>query len=507
MGKDYSEFQYTKYDEYRALRENTKELRFDFFHNYAFFSEEQKTISIHVDHRYEIDAIAIYLMNYDKELSKRNGKDYEDYKERLKYSRIMAEMLQAENPEIMRSLSARYGDKIYFADRHQPPPTSDVDSYIKKYWPPVNLLGAATLTLNYGEGLLDFLYADFKTPIEDLKQVIKTLPRPEANETDDEDDTEKIRTHTEEHALEYFDYVFSFFWFHKILYKSLYTASCPPIIESALTQPEPLLRYASYLLALQEEYAKIMQFCYDENYYPNVLGRLMPHERYTLYRRLNQMPNTTERKEILRLSYYIPGHKRGMPYSMTREEYAARLSKSQPLLSGEEKKFLKEFHISKEQLYESLLSPAFMSIDYAFSTVEQILELEFTKMLEQNVRFRKCKRCGKYFIMKGNYDTNYCDRVAEGETRTCQQIASQENYKARHADNKAIQIYNKYYKRYAARVKVNQIKEQDFNTWRYQAIRKRDECSDGKITPEEFTEWMEASFSNRKPRKPKEESE
>ena len=39
-------------------------------------------------------------------------------------------------------------------------------------------------------------------------------------------------------------------------------------------------------------------------------------------------------------------------------------------------------------------------------------------MLEKDVRFRKCKRCGKYFIMKGNYDTKYCDRVAEGETRT-----------------------------------------------------------------------------------------
>ena len=108
--------------------------------------------------------------------------------------------------------------------------------------------------------------------------------------------------------------------------------------------------------------------------------------------------------------------------------------------------------------------------------------------------------------MKGNYDTNYCDRVVEGGTQTCQQLAAQENYKARNADNKAIPIYSKYYKRYAARMKVKQIKEEDFNAWRYQAIRKRDECSDGKITPEEFTEWMEASFPNRKPRKPKDET-
>ena len=129
-----------------------------------------------------------------------------------------------------------------------------------------------------------------------------------------------------------------------------------------------------------------------------------------------------------------------------------------------------------------------------------MLELEFTKMLEYNVYFRKCKRCGKYFIMKGNYDTNYCDRTEEGETRTCRELAAIENYKTKIADNKAIPIYNKYYKRYAARVKVRQIKEADFKKWKYAALNKRDECSNGSISPEEYIEWMEAAFLNREPK-------
>ena len=102
--------------------------------------------------------------------------------------------------------------------------------------------------------------------------------------------------------------------------------------------------------------------------------------------------------------------------------------------------------------------------------------------------------------MKGNYDTNYCDRIENGETRTCKEIAALENYKAKIADNKAIPIYNKYYKRYSARVKVRQIKEADFKKWKYQAMSKRDECTDGIITPEKFTERMENSFPNRKPK-------
>ena len=57
-----------------------------------------------------------------------------------------------------------------------------------------------------------------------------------------------------------------------------------------------------------------------------------------------------------------------------------------------------------------------------------ILDLEFTKLPKHQVRFRKCGRCGRYFIMKGNYDTRYCGRIVEVANRICQDVAAQENY-------------------------------------------------------------------------------
>ena len=87
-----------------------------------------------------------------------------------------------------------------------------------------------------------------------------------------------------------------------------------------------------------------------------------------------------------------------------------------------------------------------------------------------------------------------------GGTHTCQELTSAEKYKAKIADDKAIPIYNRYYKRYAARVRVRQIKEADFKKWKYQAIRLWGDCSAGKISPEEFIRWMEDSFPNRKPK-------
>ncbi|HCM19249.1 MAG TPA: hypothetical protein DIC46_00405, partial [Porphyromonadaceae bacterium] len=155
------------------------------------------------------------------------------------------------------------------------------------------------------------------------------------------------------------------------------------------------------------------------------------------------------------------------------------------------------YKVEIKKLEAKLTFPRFLHVSYDFGSVAEILELELTKMLEQNVHFRKCKRCKKYFIMKGNYDTNYCDRIAQGETRNCQDIAAQENYKRKIADNAAIPIYSKYYKRYAARVRVNQIKESDFKQWKYKAMTKRDECSDGKITTDEYIQWMEECFPNR----------
>ena len=69
-----------------------------------------------------------------------------------------------------------------------------------------------------------------------------------------------------------------------------------------------------------------------------------------------------------------------------------------------------------------------------------------------------------------------------------------------HTSTQPVPIYNKYYKRYAARVRVKQIREDDFKKWKYQAITLRNECSAGKITVEEYIQWMEDSFPNRKPK-------
>ena len=498
MKKDYSEFQYSDYDRYRAIRDNTRDMRLDFYQNIVSFSEEKKQLIIYVDEDQEFDFMDSDLEKYKQELIARNDGSYEAYCETESSLLAYFEVFREQRPRLIAQIKERFGYDL-----------SDVNNFFKT-WPVFNLFNGKIMHLNFGEGILDFLYADFNTPVEEAlshfsekRAILDAL----IGEDDANRESKKIYSHTQARVEDFLQFGMTFSFVQDIAYQSLYSAICPPLFTDLRSAEKALRRYGEYLQTLQKEYLEIIKFCYDESFFPCALGKLMPHERYLIYRAIRHLPTIMERRERIQFSHHYMGHKLEMPYGMDEREIGARLTAAGTVPTEEEKQFAASLGIDAGQTHYHIGMPSFICIEYAFSTVESILELEFTKMLEQNVRFRKCKRCGKYFIMKGNYDTNYCDRVAEGSTQTCQQLASQENYKARNADNKAIPIYSKYYKRYAARVRVNQIKEKDFNAWRYQAILKRDECTNGKITPEELTEWMEASFPNRKPRKPKEEKE
>lgn len=119
---------------------------------------------------------------------------------------------------------------------------------------------------------------------------------------------------------------------------------------------------------------------------------------------------------------------------------------------------------------------------------------------QAGLEFQKRRRCGKYFIVKGNYHGAYCDRIVDGEHRTCQQLAAQEAYLEKLKDNDGknpLSVYQKYYKRYFARVQSGALKRDKFKQWQYEAVQKRDECLSGNLTLGAFTEWLEIRMPNR----------
>ncbi len=341
---------------------------------------------------------------------------------------------------------------------------------------------AAASTFLWGEGLLNFLYADFEKACNTDKLTF---------EEEREIGSIPFESEAEQRVFDYLCLAETVKHFRPVLHSSLYTILFPPFLKKR-TKKE-LSAYLSYLKALQTRLMELITFVFDEDYYPSVLKNLSANQRYELYCRANHCTARYEYQYIFDYpelgqnplgNYFSPSQF----IDLENEQYE----------DDELRNFCADHNILKEDLETISELTCKPLTRFQCSSIEDMLMFELWEMLTKSVRLRKCKRCGRYFIMKGNYDTNYCDRVAEGETRNCQELAAQENYKKKMADNAAIPLYQKYYKRYAARVRVRQIKEPDFKKWKYQAMTKRDECTDGKITLSEFEEWLETSFPNRK---------
>ena len=509
MKKDYSEYSHTEYEKYRIRRSNRRDVRLDYFLNYISFKPEEKQFVITVDDYNEYESMRDLFSDFEKERAEREGGAYvphhfefDPQNENEEDVETMQEV-RKENEERFSRLRKKY----VFLDLKDTEVIDGIEVPID-YGQKINLYSGLRIKMNYGEGILDFLYADFRKPLQEafdtvhigemLAEYGKTLGLNKEPDVISDEPPEKVYSETQAMVEDFLAYERTFSALKDVAYASLYTAICPPLFtDERVREKEKLQWYGNYILELQREFLEMIEFCFDEEFYPEVLGGLYPSERLYLYRQSKNLPEFFHRDETLRLSKrYMSGRK--MPYGLDHDGLIQMFQSMRSVPTEAEKEFAEKYHLSGSPMV--MQHRTFMSLAYEARTVQDMLELEFTKMLEQDIRFRKCKRCGRYFIMKGKYDTNYCERIAEGETRTCQQLASAEKYKASIADKMAIPIYNKYYKRYAARVKVRQIKEEDFRKWKYKAIQKRDQCSDGLISVEELTEWMEASFPNRKPK-------
>lgn len=492
--KDYSEYIPTEAQKYRLRRRGNQAVLLDYFSNSVSFDPERRTFRIQVDDGNEDDWMDSVIEEDTEATAQRLGK-------KLQTPEDDDEEMRQEEWAQNQTDAALFARRYHVSDALMDDPLRNQDGRRKEPMPVNNVLSGASIVMRYGEGILDFVYADFRTPAleaiqyprmwETLRkeyQAVSPLPPVDTK-------PERVYNQTQEIVGRYFAYQDTLRLTKDILKQSLYTMICPPVFADE-TDSKALERYYGYLRDLQKEYLELLEFCFDESFYPDLLGDHHPAERFYLYRSLHGYPITMERTETVQFtSHYKAGQV--MPYGMTTEEVIQRVSNPVPITEGL-REFAEHYHTEPKELAATLTFPHYFRAGYEFGRVDQILELEFTKLLEVDVQFRRCQRCGRYFILKGNFNPRYCDRIAEGETRNCQELAAQENFRKKAADRPALAVYDRYYRRYAARKKVRQIKEDEFKKWRYEAMRLRDGCEAGKLTVEEYTQWMENYFPNRK---------
>lgn len=242
----------------------------------------------------------------------------------------------------------------------------------------------------------------------------------------------------------------------------MFTAEFPPILPHCTKQE--ITDYYRYLKDMQKNLLDLIEATFDENFCDGFFNHLTPKTRFAGYCRKHSLPTKQKRTVVHDISI-LDAELQVKSVLDDCVESDFDLDIKMVAVSEISSNIQRNLDKLGFTMPEMMVLTVLQADEYetcVCESIEQQIEFELIQLLKSDVAMRMCKRCGKYFIMKGNYDTNYCDRIAEGETRNCQDLAAQENYKKKMADNAAIPLYQKYYKRYAARVRVRQIKESDF---------------------------------------------
>ena len=126
--------------------------------------------------------------------------------------------------------------------------------------------------------------------------------------------------------------------------------------------------------------------------------------------------------------------------------------------------------------------------EYNVTSLEQLLNIELMSMLRDETMIRKCKNCGKYFIVT-NRNTAYCDRIDDSGER-CSAVGPSREFQKKMKEDEALKIYTRAYKTHFARVKKGTMEKDAFTEWCKEAKEKLEQARAGKLDVPTFQEWL-----------------
>ena len=388
---DYSRYRHSREETYWMQRKGNEDIDFDGFCNEARFHPEDKGFFIRVDESHEP-----FLM---EELYQEVGRDAPELEELV----LEDEEDNPEDARILRGFSELFTIDVEFRN----------DIYFSENPRLNNLFSGANIIVPLGEGILDFCYTDFLGSIMKIEPFYKRFtdkymkaaravkmrknPGEALPERDESYSQERIRNSAEETIRVYERFAEGMVMLRDILYRSLYTAIFPPVLLARTMRA--FEHYTNYILLLQKEFLELIEFCYDEDFFPEVLGELQPFERYDLYCRIQGGSGICERTERFDANSLVIS-KTKMPFGMKDEEISERMGRGVNITDAH-REFAEKYKLSLDELTDKYHMLSFVSTSYLCRNVHEMLHLEFTKMLEQqDVRFKKCRRCGMHFVVK-----------------------------------------------------------------------------------------------------------
>lgn len=146
----------------------------------------------------------------------------------------------------------------------------------------------------------------------------------------------------------------------------------------------------------------------------------------------------------------------------------------------------KDFHSAVE--YTKTVTIPKPYEEYKIDCLYQLLYLEILSMVQNKVMIRKCRHCGKYFVV-ANRKIAYCNRIDEFGGR-CSIVGSRQSFQKKMETDKALQIYNRAYKTHHARLRKGKMSKGAFEIWCNEAKQKLSEARAGELDIVSFQKWL-----------------
>lgn len=139
--------------------------------------------------------------------------------------------------------------------------------------------------------------------------------------------------------------------------------------------------------------------------------------------------------------------------------------------------------------FEVLDHKTFAEVLYP-NDIYDLIDYHVRECVKRETRLRACKNCGRYFAITGRSSAEYCDRLFDEKGRTCKDVGAIALWTKNKSEDEIFKIYRREYKKRFAWIKSGRIAPGLFYAWSENAREKKAECEEGKITLEEFGQWL-----------------
>lgn len=214
--RDYSEYTLSAAEGYRLCRQGNQFIDFGYFSNCVRFNPEHKTLDIQVDREKEALWMEELVEEYESAREVRHGENF------LGLDEDGAEEGWKENEEDVARLDKRYRSSYF--------PFEDIlksDQFFEKFdvaprrVPMNNVLNGTNVSLKCGEGLLDFIYADFDSPTQLALNHLRWWDVLHRGETPASLSAEKVYDRTQEVVEQYYRYQNTLPFLKEVMIQSL----------------------------------------------------------------------------------------------------------------------------------------------------------------------------------------------------------------------------------------------------------------------------------------------